>query len=631
MRPFLLLVTTLAVACDTTSPGQRSAECTEDDECGVCGRCDKGACFFDAAAGSRPFCVDESEDPCNGKDDDGNGVIDDPASCWHPIYAFEGPHAVRCFGLDAATPPATCAGYTAVGGGPAFTLPARAHPGAYQVRQCALGDDFRLVFEDADAVPDTPSAPRPREPLAGFETLGYDCSLVLGAVLPSAPDFGNASPPAGVGVACPMWRGVTSGNRSQPLGTHYHAVGAPPRAEGLVCEPYATVTVFTTTQCDPTTPEGCGFATCQDDRWSLAGADQLIADGTVFEPREEAVQEWKIRNSGDTTWTTDYAFESLEGGFSPLTRVAVDHAVPPGESFTLRVPIVAPEQGVELKEMWGLARPDGSIVEVYTGHAFAPDRGVYFLFSVATPHSASLVSLTPPPRQHVLPGAPFDMTFELRNTGPTAWTNAWQVVFDHGTAVLDRLPRPVPDTAPGETATFSFPVKTADGVVGGFAMRWILLDDVGRIVPIDGRRAVSGRVNAIREDNMRYLTTSIPDRTRWPRGTFLMQTWRMTNAGTSTWGPGFTFRQNTGDLSVFASVPLQSTVAPGEDLLVALPFFVPTFPVDQAKDLLELRNAAGQIVPVTAEYTPGNEAIGTDAEGWFWAWITIAPPCVPAP
>ena len=88
-------------------------------------------------------------------------------------------------------------------------------------------------------------------------------------------------------------------------------------------------------------------------------ADITIPDGTPFEPEEAFVKTWRLRNSGETTWTTEYALMFDKGHqMDGPDSLALPEEVLPGQTVDVSVELIAPEEEGEYIGYWMLRNED---------------------------------------------------------------------------------------------------------------------------------------------------------------------------------------------------------------------------------------------------------------------------------
>ncbi len=103
-----------------------------------------------------------------------------------------------------------------------------------------------------------------------------------------------------------------------------------------------------------------------------------------------------------------------------------------------------------------------------------------------------------------------------------------------------------------------------------------------------------------------------PDGTVVNPGTAFTKTWRLTNAGTTTWGPGYSVVFFNGDaMSSPASIPITTSVPPQKTVDVSVTLTAPTT-AKAYTGFYKLRNAGGVIF-----------GWGTNADQAFWVKITV--------
>jgi hypothetical protein len=69
---------------------------------------------------------------------------------------------------------------------------------------------------------------------------------------------------------------------------------------------------------------------------------QNIADKSQVKPGATITIQWTVKNTGTTTWTTDYSLRYFSGVKADQTVYNLQKAVPAGQTTTLTVTIIAP-------------------------------------------------------------------------------------------------------------------------------------------------------------------------------------------------------------------------------------------------------------------------------------------------
>lgn len=122
----------------------------------------------------------------------------------------------------------------------------------------------------------------------------------------------------------------------------------------------ATVTTAGTAGAQPTGGTGQDGATYV--------ADVTIPDNTVMAPGQGFDKTWRIRNTGKTTWTTQYSLIYIDGEqMGAGTTQPVPTEVAPGEELEITVKMTAPEKAGTYTSYWKMTNPDGHLF------GFGPD------------------------------------------------------------------------------------------------------------------------------------------------------------------------------------------------------------------------------------------------------------------
>jgi hypothetical protein len=94
-------------------------------------------------------------------------------------------------------------------------------------------------------------------------------------------------------------------------------------------------------------------------------ADMTIPDGTHVKPGETFVKTWRLRNSGTTTWTRDYALVFANGSqMDGLALTLLAKLVSPGEEIDVSVSLTAPRIPGTYKGYWRLRSASGILFGV---------------------------------------------------------------------------------------------------------------------------------------------------------------------------------------------------------------------------------------------------------------------------
>jgi hypothetical protein len=123
-------------------------------------------------------------------------------------------------------------------------------------------------------------------------------------------------------------------------------------------------------------------------------ADITIPDGTVVTPSDHLHKVWEVKNSGTTTWTTDYKLIWIDitnfdynniANVVPTTEIKISKEVKPGETINIAVDLIAPSKNGTYKIFFRMLNPSGQ---------FFGDPG-WVLITVGNPTAAPTATATP--------------------------------------------------------------------------------------------------------------------------------------------------------------------------------------------------------------------------------------------
>jgi hypothetical protein len=87
-----------------------------------------------------------------------------------------------------------------------------------------------------------------------------------------------------------------------------------------------------------------------------------VPDGTAFAPGEPFTKTWRLKNTGTTTWNTDYLLLFIDGALMDApASVPVPKTVAPDESVDISVGMVAPAEPGSYRGFWKLKSAGGQI------------------------------------------------------------------------------------------------------------------------------------------------------------------------------------------------------------------------------------------------------------------------------
>ncbi len=211
--------------------------------------------------------------------------------------------------------------------------------------------------------------------------------------------------------------------------------------------------------------------------------DVSVPDGTTFAPNDVFVKTWRLKNTGTTTWTTDYALIFIDNdllGASPTIPLQVQ--VAPGESVDLSIELTAPQKDGTYKGFWKLRNAKNEVFGV------GPDALDAFWFIISVSQSAEPVaSITPTPQTGTLltsailavdnanfQGAcphTFVFTGYFTLSKPGTVTYSLEAENDSGAEI--NLPQPTTRNLDAGTHSFYFELKFAKSLKGWTRLKFL--------------------------------------------------------------------------------------------------------------------------------------------------------------
>jgi hypothetical protein len=90
-------------------------------------------------------------------------------------------------------------------------------------------------------------------------------------------------------------------------------------------------------------------------------SDVTIPDGTVLAPGEEFVKTWKFQNTGGCDWTENFWVTYSNGEDMDGEDTEIDEEVASGDTASISVSLVAPDDKGTYTGYWKLATEDGTV------------------------------------------------------------------------------------------------------------------------------------------------------------------------------------------------------------------------------------------------------------------------------
>ncbi|MCU0485583.1 MAG: NBR1-Ig-like domain-containing protein [Anaerolineales bacterium] len=180
---------------------------------------------------------------------------------------------------------------------------------------------------------------------------------------------------------------------------------------------------------------------------------ETVPDGTDFAPNTAFVKTWRLRNSGTSTWTTDYYLVFISGdqmGGPATQRLPV--SVAPNAEIDLAVNLVAPAQAGRYRGYWKLMNSAGKLFD----DPFYVEIDVISGTSTLATPTATLVSGAPTPTVSSTTITNLTMTVDNASvTGACPQTFNFTATFDLATNALVTYQLEAGSSTPG--VTFDLP------------------------------------------------------------------------------------------------------------------------------------------------------------------------------
>jgi hypothetical protein len=204
--------------------------------------------------------------------------------------------------------------------------------------------------------------------------------------------------------------------------------------------------------------------------------DITIPDGTTVQAGATFLKTWRIRNTGSTTWTSNYSISFLgDNSMGAMDDQALLVTVDPGGLLDVSVNLVAPLTPGTHKSIWCLKNSVGE----FFGHS------LFALIKVPAPTPALLQSKaqfvwheTYELGTRVQRGQTIEKIWRVRNIGESTWGEGFTLAFIDGAKMGGPNSVSIPLTIPGQTSRIRVNIKapTSPGSYRGY---WRLRDSRG--------------------------------------------------------------------------------------------------------------------------------------------------------
>ena len=235
---------------------------------------------------------------------------------------------------------------------------------------------------------------------------------------------------------------------------------------------------------------------------------ETILDGTAIAAGQPFTKSWTIRNSGTTTWNSNYKLRWVSGAnLSNHADVVIAGTVPPGSIYTFIVPMTAPSSQGTYREDWKFIGPTATTIRISNSNTIWVSMRVA---DSSVVDKADFISETFVDGTTVPAGQSFTKSWTIRNSGSSTWNSNYRLRWVSGTNLSSHADVQVSGTIPpGTNYTFNIPM-TALNATGTYREDWKFINASGLTIPISASSTVwvSIRVNAGGQSSITGSVTS---------------------------------------------------------------------------------------------------------------------------
>jgi hypothetical protein len=235
---------------------------------------------------------------------------------------------------------------------------------------------------------------------------------------------------------------------------------------------------------------------------------ETILDGTMVTAGQPFTKSWTIRNSGTTTWNSNYRLRWVSGAnLSNHADVVIAGTVAPGSLYTFIVPMTAPTSAGTYREDWKFINPSATTIRISNSNTIWVSMKVA---DSSTLDRADFISETYVDGTTVPAGQPFTKSWTIRNSGSSTWNSNYRLRWVSGSNLSSHADVQVNGTIPpGANYTFNVPM-TALNASGTYREDWKFINPSGVTIPVSASSTVwvSVRVNVGGQSSITGSVTS---------------------------------------------------------------------------------------------------------------------------
>jgi hypothetical protein len=346
--------------------------------------------------------------------------------------------------------------------------------------------------------------------------------------------------------------------------------------------------------------------------------DIPIPEGVELSAKQSLLKQWKVKNTGTTTWRSGYLLGFVEGEkLSAPDSITVPYTRPDEEAI-VGVSMISPEAPGTYRSSWRLRNIQGlNFGEILSASVKVTNSTPDLYDELSYVDDVTIEDGT-----RVEPGQVMNKIWRVRNTGQSTWGPGYALVFTEGEKMGAPDSIPLPKVKPGETADISLRL-TAPTDPGEFRTSWIPQNGKGEKFQYDlfAEIVVVGSIKpGDQVDDSKFeKDVTIPDSSTIQAGAAFRKTWRVRNTGTTTWNKNFSLSFKSDELMGAATdTLLTSTVDPGAVIELSIDLTAPLTP-GTFKSTWQIKNERGAFfgnyfyalirVPTPTPVTPDNRAL----------------------
>ncbi len=323
-------------------------------------------------------------------------------------------------------------------------------------------------------------------------------------------------------------------------------------------------------------------------------ADVTLPDGALVMPGQSFLKTWRVRNSGNTAWSSGYRLAFFEGDQLGGPEHVPLPELEPGKEGDVSVSMVAPETPGIYRGTWKPMTPAGKQfefaqqVEIEVPSSIPDESGfdeARYVSDVTIPDGTTMQA-----------GTTFVKTWRMRNDGTSTWGPGYEFVFHKDQPMSEVRAVPLPAAKPGETVDVSVEL-TAPETPGEYRCTWRPRNaegeyfDFAMFAEIEVVSAVTDEDGV---DKLQFVSdVTAADGDAIPPGYPFNKIWRVRNSGTNTWGAGYVLKFLEGDRLGGPDYVNLPQIAPGREADLKVVLEAPTKPGNY-RSVWKAQNPAGK-------------------------------------